>query len=996
MTGGISFSSSIINNSIVNSDIPSHLTKDNVSPFSFLEFITNTNVDYSPEQYNNFYINYLKDWSEIKRTKETNKITFIDLYVNFLKEVTLTYSTQQELRFLSSLDFKNPIDLDIAIPFYVEKIRQIILFYKEKRDIGKYAVDRNKIKGTQLSVEKILFDKIYDYIFSTEDNPNYTAIGYSLSTLQTHLKIDIGEFVDVYGEYFDLPRTTDEFTRANTNDIDASLFFDDPNSIFRNEIFLREVPLAVNTAINYDNICDPTNPQLLLENDCLNKSGLTTDQRIGLRRQLLRKYAGADFHYIDTTGATPVSGVLFRAENPTGNIQNLQAIDTPTIESNEIKLLRDIGIFFKPEKTGLFQLNAPNYTFEINTALLEADKIYIYPDPSVYGNVSVNKQLEYPIVFTYDFRKENRNISSSFATGDPKINSVEPTFAPYYSREQTILKQAATDSGFYLNFGDLYNEGYIVKHQTDIYGNEYALFKDRFGQTFKTIQELDREQVLSLELDGHVFYDYNEGFNFDYSIASEEGSFIRSGISTTTVDGTEILNGVSVPLFSLSGFPYSLYFREFTPYIELSDARGITTNTARSIIGAIRDCATFTFSDGTPLPDPISSIEEEYPGDDIYYYTTLAEAGIVSINPITYAKKQGPITTETPEDILTESDIVIVANDTFGDFTVDIRPLIRTNNAEDYDCGYFTDEVTIQNDYNYSLDYRYYSEVEPSSMSVVSNLTGNDSFKLSTTKREFEGKMFIKNQAFSESSPVSSALNVIFNKYPDSVTDEVYNKVKDFEVYYDTLVIETNNNLIFDKIEYQDMEFESPSTKNTYFTKDSKFNVFSNRFFKEREKTIDFCTLTLGQQLSSQNAKYLYPSFYTYDIITNNIIKKYPKQTDTSTLSSLFSLSSFFANDYNFNLIKVDKPRLSYNSFNNIYKCTFTGVDNNNLFHIFDYEFYIVGNDVTISTVKYYKHSKDIKTTNFSLTGTDGTIFCNINPISGSYAINTNKGELSI
>lgn len=993
MTGGISFSSSIISNSIVNSDTPAHLTRDNVSPFSFLEFITNTNVDYSPEQYNNFYINYLKDWTEVRRTKETNKVTFIDLYVNFLKEITLTYSTKQELKFLSTLDFSNPIDLDIAIPFYVEKIRQIILFYKEKRDIGKYAVDRNKIKGTQLSVEKILFDKIYDYIFSTEDNPNYSAIVYSLSTLQTHLKIDIGEFIDVYGDYFDLPKTTDEFTRANTNDLDSGLFFNDPNAIFRSEVFLREVPLAINTSVNYDDICDPTNPQLLIENDCINKTGLTPDQRVLLRKQLLSKYAGVDFHYIDTTPSFPVSGILFRAQNPTGNLQNLQSLDTPVIESNEIKLLRDVGIFFKPEKTGIFQLNASNYTFTINRDLLEPYTVYIYPDPSVYGNVSNNKQEVYPVVFTYDFRKENRNISSSFATGDPKINSVEPTFSPYYAREQTTLKQAANDSGYYLNFSDLYNEGYIVKHQTDIFGNEYALFKDRFGQTFKTIQELDREQILSLELDGHLFYDYEEGFDFDYSIASEEGSVIRSGIETTTVNRTTKINGFDVPSFTLSGSPYSLYFREFTPYIELSDARGFTVNTKRSIIGAVRDCATFTFSDGTPLPDPISSLEQNYPGDEVYYYSTLAEGGVESINPITFGKKQGIITTELSEPIATETNIDLLADDTFGDFSVDIRSLIKTGQAESYDCGYFTDEVNIQNDYSYSLDYRYYTDVEETSKSVISSLTGNDAFRLSTTKKEFEGKLFVKNQAFSESSPVSSALNVIFNKYPEAVTNEIYNKVKDFEVYYDTIVVETNNSLIFDKVDYQEIGFQSPSTKNTYFTRDNKFNVFSNRFFREREKTIDFCTLTLGESLSSLNSKYIYPSFYTYDINNNSITKKYPKQTDTPTLSSMFSLSSFFANDYNFNLIKLDQPKLSYNSFNNIYKCTFTGTDNNNLFHIFDYEFYVVGDDVTINKLKYYKHSKNIKTTNFTLSS---TVFCNINSLSGDYAINTNVGELSI
>ena len=39
-----------------------------------------------------------------------------------------------EQRFLNNLDFTDPADLDVAIPFFTEKIRQVILFYKEKRD----------------------------------------------------------------------------------------------------------------------------------------------------------------------------------------------------------------------------------------------------------------------------------------------------------------------------------------------------------------------------------------------------------------------------------------------------------------------------------------------------------------------------------------------------------------------------------------------------------------------------------------------------------------------------------------------------------------------------------------------------------------------------------------------------------------------------------------------------------------------------------------------
>ena len=70
MSSKITFGTSILNNSITNSNAT--ITIDNTQPLSFLEFIKNTNVDYSPDEYNNFYLYYLKQWADITNTKNEN------------------------------------------------------------------------------------------------------------------------------------------------------------------------------------------------------------------------------------------------------------------------------------------------------------------------------------------------------------------------------------------------------------------------------------------------------------------------------------------------------------------------------------------------------------------------------------------------------------------------------------------------------------------------------------------------------------------------------------------------------------------------------------------------------------------------------------------------------------------------------------------------------------------------------------------------------------
>lgn len=997
MSSEIVFANAVIKDSIVDS-INNSATKDNTTPFSFLEFITNTGVDYTPELYNKFYLYYLERWSNYKNTINNNQaIDFINLYIDFLKEITLTFSTQQELKFLSTLDFNDPSDLDVALPFYVEKIRQIILFYKEKRDTAKFTIDRNKIKGTSLSVEKALFEKIYDYVFTSQDDPSFLALNYSLSTIQTHLKIDILEFVDVYSEYFDIVDKNIPFTGVNRESIQPELFFETPFTIFKNKIFLTEIPLAVNAAVSFNTICDPLNPLDLLINDCEERDGISIEQKAALKINYLKKYAGVDMYYINTTTTPATSGILFTADTPTNNIQNLQNIYTPTAESNQIKLLRDIGLFFKPDKGGIFQLNANNFTYDIKDEL-EGNKIYVFPDPGIYGNVSLNSSKDYPLVYIFDNRPDIKNSSSSFASGDPYIKGTDQTFSPYYTKEQTIRSADVEVDDFSFNFNDLYNLGYITKYQTDIYGNEYGLFKDDFGQSFKQIDEIERQPILNLLLNGHEFYDYEEGYNFNYSLTGRDGTTVRSGMSSLTVDIP------SSPNFILSGFPYYLYFREFQPYQELNYFGNFidTSFNNRTYNGAFRDGGGFTFPDGSLLPDPIVSSDPSYPGSDnnSYYYNLL-------VNAVSYKPNNGIIVTEPGlQDLLTESSFLLETE--YG----------RVNS---YNCGYFTDIVQLTNDYNYSNFYRYYDTVSIGATTVLSTLTGNNIYRLISYKNQLEGKIFVKSPEDSFSKPISSALGVIFNKYSSLVKSELYNSPKNIEIFYDNICIETDNYIVIDKIVYESGKFIAPSTKNTVFPiikndiivaepglqallSESSFilepeigrhdvSPFSNKFYNEKDNTLMFCTIQRVNSLNNINNKAFYPNITRYNLETGVSENIFPRNISDNNLTTSFNLSSLFTSTFNINIVNFEKPTLSYGAFNDVYKLTYVGVDNNNLFHLFDISFDIVNNAIRFLDAKFYKSAKICLTTNFA---SSATTFTNINSVSGSYNISQTTGILSI
>ena len=97
-------------------------------PLSYVEFLR-------IEGYNNLdtvdifnrYNSYVKEWYENAKTTKENNLPSISkiLYRNFLEEIALRYTTDDEKRFLSNIDLNSDKDLDIIIPFYVKKLKEI-------------------------------------------------------------------------------------------------------------------------------------------------------------------------------------------------------------------------------------------------------------------------------------------------------------------------------------------------------------------------------------------------------------------------------------------------------------------------------------------------------------------------------------------------------------------------------------------------------------------------------------------------------------------------------------------------------------------------------------------------------------------------------------------------------------------------------------------------------------------------------------------------------
>ena len=229
------FSSVIVYNSITNTLNDEKF--DSNQPFSFIEFLNYSKL-LSNEviQFTDYQV-YLKKWNEVTVVKYNDINTVIKQeFVSFLKTIALNYTTAEEKRYLTNINFEDSQDLEVAAPFFATKIKQILLYFAGKRDT--YAIDLElvKNKGSIYGVDNYIKTTIVETIFANDLVPAITPTQ-PLSTINANLQVEVEEGYDIYNNYFDLDPfvppsfynaegNREKYFSSNTNTIDSKIFLD--------------------------------------------------------------------------------------------------------------------------------------------------------------------------------------------------------------------------------------------------------------------------------------------------------------------------------------------------------------------------------------------------------------------------------------------------------------------------------------------------------------------------------------------------------------------------------------------------------------------------------------------------------------------------------------------------------------------------------------------------------------------------------------------------
>jgi hypothetical protein len=966
MSDSFVFSKTFPINSIVNPDSDKSEYLDYENPYTFVDFIKNIDGRFSPKDYNNLYVEYLKEWDTKKNLIATSISDLIrDRYVNFLKDLTLNYSSTEEQRFLSNLDFNDELDIDVLIPFYSRKISQICNFYSERRDKLKFKIEKNKIKTTSLSIEKKIYESVTDAFFLDIIRGDYYNNPINYKNLLKNLKIEVEELYDLYDNYFDYnPKSSaDKFNRnsqyftENLNGVDINVFIDFDKAVAAEilgtlKVFLTEFGKLFTVNYNVDDVNLDCKPDEKLYN-IIAPNKEKAKIKVSINKNLIEKYMGNNLFYFKTTDTITdyVSGRVIDSDRiKVNNILNTRYPTTATTHQTDcLSSERHIGGFFTPHKNGILYFSSSSKKFILNKDKITLQETYIIPDPTMYGNViglTNEYNSDYPFKHIEDYTDSIKNNSNFFVNGDIKNTPHRQDYHGYYSRNQIKESTRMGFDGLDFSFCPLYSKGILVNYKTDIFGNEYGLFKLRKKKSYVDNETEEPLQTKYCELydGGPITFSNNKllpepnfisnqywvypnvwASNYYYNIG------IEGGIS-------RIFNGLFMqrPLFH--------YYSVDGLSIDMNPLTADGSNIKYDIwLNPDGDLDNSIFYDGTLYGDSQLNYVIINPTTSLLY-DYIIDADRINAIYSNFNLQTKKILDGNPKNINPDDEAKCGLN-----YTNDLK-------RKDFDSGVFcANESDIDSssglfDFDDQTNFIVTKQVESRKSRLLDNSQGE--YTSNYDFKESYGGIYVRNCATGHISHILSAISVQFYNYPQDVRFEIETKTQDFQLINDFIAIRTETYLIFERIKYSIDDFIYSGVSNNYVSNKSIFGgdfvyVLSDPFLFTDRKYCMYASLSVSKL---QNSTYIIPKVFTVDYNSCEIDDTQKLDTNLNQ----FKLPPEFKNK----ILSIEKPILFYNSRNDRYGLATTIIDLNGNSYIYVYKFRY--NDYNIhseSTSFYFNNS---------------------------------------
>lgn len=522
--------------------MPDVNVEERTEPLTYSEWVlTEKSITSDENQLFAQYRDYVLDFYKARSEQNIDNATAVgNLYKTLINEITINYTSTEERRFLQNVDLNDVQDLDAVIPFYVKKIKQISKFLIRKREELKSAKTRHNLKGsvnsTKVLLQKLVLDLVQDEEFTSRFS---TAQIPTLSTINSELVISIEPLYDDYQFYYDIdPSVSRDFesdvNRAatinyNANEIEPLQWLDFDRAV---EKVFEKYPQSVTT--DEGTVLKTSDNKVLQLNiprtdindlpvrEFVNAEVSEDNLIINYQKELAEKFLNTKMYYVSTNSASEsVSGVLFEPSKSSSDILNRYFPSTATVPSqSNLKTARQIGIYL-PEKDGICKY--AGFKLDIVPKDLDSDKIYVFPDTAMYatGRGSTLTDQDAPFTVISDVSQVKADLGNQHRAGLISDDEENLKLFPYQSREETLKAHFTGisrrsdsidfwkgDSADVWANADLYEvkaledlpkderqedllvgDKQLEQWQTDIYGNEFAIFKKTRPQRLTTQQQ---------------------------------------------------------------------------------------------------------------------------------------------------------------------------------------------------------------------------------------------------------------------------------------------------------------------------------------------------------------------------------------------------------------------------------------------------------------------------------------------------------------------------
>lgn len=566
----------------------------------------------------------------------------------------------------------------------------------------------------------------------------------------------------------------------------------------------------------------------------------------------------------------------------------------------------------------------------------------------------------------------------------------------------------------------------LVQYKSDVYGNQYGLYKSAVNKQFNNKTNI----VIFLDyvFDGYVFdllttdpnwpgmnnndpagwsvaemnvqnttyVPYGSTLNYSgvtlktsineilsqdgntpnyFNISIPDSMSVNSGVlpgNTPTINRTSFCvdDGAT---FNDGGDPFIIESYDFTTKDSTYGFYPPITYTC-----LIRDAEVFTRADLTLLPD-YSSDQPSYDiVDSFLYYNDLAD---------------GAPQPAGPNGVATFTDQAHFYPDNINNKYV----------TEVYDCNVFYDDNinsapcpslgdNIPFSYSYNEPTNFANTRLANSDTVLDYSLSSVNVKKNSlyyTRNIEYGDFYFRNANSTFIGPISSSLSAVLANFSSDIQNEIANNVINFDMYYDTLQIETENYLVFNKLVYDFDINQILGTTNLYTAINRgdhpELEKFSTVWFDEKANTLMIAKTTLHYDLSATNYKAIYPTIFNIDLVTGITKQLYPVKSMHDIAFTELSAFSLFGKPIELDIVRVEKPTLNYSSDTDLYTLSYLCKDTANCFYICTIRFQYIQNTIQNFTCTLHKPVTDVYNITFANTLPNGTPY--LSPYFDTYTI---------